>query len=345
MAQEAAATPAPVNAALIAEADSRGRLSTFHSLRYKDFNLLLQGQVGAAASMWMENLARPLLIFELTESALMVGLLQATRMAPQLLLGIWAGVMADRMDKRRILLISKMVTLVSHFLTGVLILTGVIEPWMVFVTTFATGSSMAFDAPARQSLIPRLVPEQSIPNAIALNLAAMNLMRIVGPSIAGLILVFLDFGDLYIIQALMYLWVIFCTLRISTRTSEENQVRGSMMSDLFEGFGAVKRDRIIFYILLLCLAMFVLGFPYQGLFIPLIAVQELDIGKSGAGLLVSVTGVGAIAGSLAIATFGDRLPHRGLLLLGMVLAFAGGLILFAQTQFIPLVVVALIVTG
>src|SRR5688500_1412859 len=118
------------------------RIGTFHSLRYKDFNLLLQGQLGAAASMWMENLARPLLIYELTNSALMVGLLQATRVAPQLLLGLWAGVVAERMDKRRILLVSKTVTLLSHFLTGVLILSGIIEPWMVFVTTFATGSSM-----------------------------------------------------------------------------------------------------------------------------------------------------------------------------------------------------------
>jgi MFS family permease len=336
--------PVPLDNLALEEAVPE-RLGTFHSLRYKDFNLLLQGQLGAAASMWMENLARPLLIYQLTESALMVGLLQATRMAPQLLLGIWAGVVADRADKRKILLISKAVTLVSHLVTGVLILAGMIEPWMVFVTTFATGSSMAFDAPARQSLIPRIVPEQSIANAIALNLAAMNLMRIGGPSLGGLILVFFDFGELYVIQSLMYVWVIFCTLRIKTRTKEENRPEGSMFGELLEGFAAVKRDKIIAYILILCLAMFMLGFPYQGLFIPLIAVEELEIGKSGAGLLISVTGIGAIAGSLWVAAFGDRLKHRGLLLLAMVLLFGGGLLLFAQTQFIPLVVVALILTG
>jgi predicted MFS family arabinose efflux permease len=91
--------------------------------------------------------------------------------------------------------------------------------------------------------------------------------------------------------------------------------------------------------------MFVLGFPYQGLFIPLIAVEELDIGKSGAGILVSITGIGAIIGSLWIATFGDRLQRKGLLLIGMVLVFAGGLIVFAQAEFLPLVAIALIVTG
>ncbi|MPZ49367.1 MAG: MFS transporter [Dehalococcoidia bacterium] len=321
------------------------RLGTFYSLRYPDFNLLLQGQIGAAASMWMENIARPLLIYELTDSALMVGLLHATRMAPQLLLGIWAGVIADRMDKRKILLISKTVTLTSMAVTALLIISGVITPWMVFVTTFITGSSMAFDGPARQSLIPRLVPERSLANAIALNLAAMNLMRIGGPSLAGLILVFFDFGPLYVIQSAMYAWVIFCTLRIKTRTEEQKRVGGSMFAELVEGFEAVKRDRIIFYILILCLSMFVLGFPYQGLFIPLIAVEELDIGKSGAGLLISVTGIGAIIGSLSIATYGDRLPGRGFWLLAFIIIFGLALLLFAQTQFIPLVILALIVTG
>jgi predicted MFS family arabinose efflux permease len=268
-------------------------------------------------------------------------------MAPQLLLGIWAGVIADRMDKRQILLVSKSVTLASHFLTAVLILTGLIEPWMVFVTTFATGSSMAFDAPARQSLVSRLVPDYSLANAIALNLAAMNLMRIGGPSLAGLILIFFDFGELYMLQAAMYVWVIYCTLRISARQTEDErrQEHGSMLSELLEGFEAVRRDRVILYILVLCLAMFVLGFPYQGLFIPLIAVEELDIGKSGAGILVSITGIGAIIGSLWIATFGDRLQRKGLLLIGMVLVFAGGLIVFAQAEFLPLVAIALIVTG
>ena len=327
------------------EQESGRRTSTFHSLRYRDFSLLVQGQLGAAGSMWMEQVARPLLILALTDSALMVGLVTATRMAPQLLLGIWAGVLADRMDKRRILLITKSITLASHFVTAVLILGGVIEPWMVFVTTFVGGASMAFDAPARQSLIPRLVPPEAIANAIALNMAAMNVMRVGGASLAGLILVFLDLGDLYLIQSAIYVWVIFCTLRISVRTEIIDRPSTSMLAELIEGFQAVRNDRIIFYILLMSLVIFVLGFPYQSVFIPLIALDELEIGQSGAGLLISVTGIGALVGSLSMARFGDSVRRRGLVMLGIILVYSAGLLVFAQAQLIWIAVPALILTG
>src|SRR5262245_44876808 len=111
-----------------AEGVALPRLGTFHSLRYRDFRYLFQGQVGAACSQWMEQIARPLLILELTDSALMVGLTQATRMLPQLILGVWAGVMADRMDKRKILMVSQLVTFLTHLVTAGLILSGMIEP-------------------------------------------------------------------------------------------------------------------------------------------------------------------------------------------------------------------------
>jgi MFS family permease len=339
MAQEAVLTANP------AVEISAPRLSTFHSLRYVDYRLLWFGQVGAAASNWMEQLARPLLILMLTDSAVMVGLLQATRMIPMLLVGVWAGVLADRMDKRRILLVTKTMVLGTHFSTALMILTGVVEPWMVFATTFVAGSAMAFDQPARQSLIPRLVPEEALANAVALNSAAMNVMRIGGASLAGLILVFMDLGDLYVIQSVIYLTVIYCTFRIRTRTNEEKKERGSMMAELFEGFTAVRHDKPILYILVLSLVLFVWGFPYQSVFVPLIAVQALDIGGSGAAMLVAVTGIGALAGSLTIATVGDRVRKRGLIMLGLIAVYSIGLLLFARAEIVLIAIPALIITG
>src|SRR5512134_1549491 len=197
MAQEVAA---PARSAVLGEGLAFQRLSTFHSLRYPDYRALWQGQIGASASQWMEQIARPLLILHLTDSALMVGLIAATRMVPMLLIGVWAGVLADRVDKRRILLVSQTVTFATHLSTAALILPGLISPWMVFVTTFVAGSAMALNQPARQSLIPRLVPRESLGNAIALNSAGVNIMRVGGPSIAGLILAVTDFGELYLAQ-------------------------------------------------------------------------------------------------------------------------------------------------
>ena len=321
------------------------RQSTFYSLRYRDFRYLWQGQVGASASMWMEQIARPLLILELTDSALMVGLIAATRMLPQLLIGLWAGVLADRMDKKRILVLSQMATLITHMITAALVLTGLVEPWMVFVTAFASGASMAFNQPARQSLIPRLVPEEGLTNAVALNSAAMNFMRIGGASLAGALLIFVDLGNLYVIQSLIYVWVIYSTAQIHTTTEEPNKKRGSMLADLLEGFAAVRQDRTILYIFFLTMVLFVWGVPYQSVFVPLLAVDELGVGKSGVGLLIAMVGVGALAGSLTVATIGGSLRRRGLAMLIMLAAYSLALVLLSRADSLVLAIPALIISG
>ena len=345
MAQEAA-----VRGQEAATADAgipRPRLSTFHSLQYRDYRYLWLGQVGASASLWMEQLARPLLILMLTDSALMVGLITATRMVPMLLVGIWAGVIADRADKRQILLIKKSITFLTHLTTAILILSSVIEPWMVFVTTFVGGSAMAFDQPARQSLIPRLVPRETIANAIALNSAAMNVMRILGAPLAGVFLLVFDFGELYLVQSAVYLWVIYSMSQINFRRAQldEARPRTTMRQELLEGFQAVRRDSVILYILGLSLILFVWGFPYQSVYVPLIAVEVLDIGSAGAGGLVALTGAGALLGSLTVATSGDSLKKRGVVMLAQIVVFAVALTLFARADTLLLAAPALLVTG
>lgn len=320
---------------------------TFSSLQYRDYRFLWFGQIGASASLWMEQIARPLLMLHLTDSALMVGLITATRMVPMLLVGIWAGVIADRADKRKILLVTKSVTLLTHLATAILILSGAIAPWMVFATTFVAGSAMAFDQPARQSLIPRLVPPEGIANAVALNSAAMNVMRIMGAPLAGVFLLAFSFGELYLVQAAIYVLVVLSMFQINFR----REVRGndkpqtSMLGELKEGFSAVRQDTVILYILGLSLILFVWGFPYQSVFVPLIAVEVLDIGSAGAGLLVAATGVGALIGSLTVATAGDSAKRRGLIMLLQIVVFAVALGLFSRASAVYLAIPCLLVTG
>jgi MFS family permease len=345
MAQEVAASDSAV-APL--EAGLPRRVKTFHSLQYRDYRFLWFGQIGAAGSLWMEQIARPLLMLHLTDSALMVGLITATRMIPMLVVGIWAGVIADRADKRKILLVTKSVTLLTHLTTAVLVLTAVIEPWMVFVTTFLAGSAMAFDQPARQSLIPRLVPRESLANAIALNSAAMNVMRILGAPLAGVILAVTgsDFGVLYLLQAAVYGFVVYSMFQIDFRRAETGgRPTTTMKQELIEGFTAVRGDPIILYILGLSLILFVWGFPYQAVFVPLIAVDVLDIGSAGAGALVACTGVGALLGSLTVATSGDSMKKRGLIMLGQVVVFSVALAMFSRAEMVLVAVPALLVTG
>ena len=322
-----------------------GRPSTFHSLRYSDFRYLWQGQIGAAASQWMENVARPFLMLEMTDSEFLVGLVAATRMIPMLFLGVWAGVLADRMDKKRILQFTQTITFLTHAVTAALILTDVIEPWMVFVGTFTGGASQAFNQPARVSLIPRMVPRENVANAIALTSAAFNTMRTVGPAIAALVLAFLTFGDLYVLQAVMLLFVLWSTSRISVSTRDTRVRTTSMRAELVEGFKAVRHDKPVLYILALSLVIFVWGMPFQGVFIPLIGKKELGLSTSEASLLISVVGIGALGGSLIIATIGDQIQHRGLVMLGIITVFSLALIVFANSHSVFLVIPALALTG
>jgi predicted MFS family arabinose efflux permease len=205
---------------------------------------------------------------------------------------------------------------------------------------------MAFDQPTRQAIIPRIVPREVLANAVALNSAANNVMRILGGALAGLLLIFFDFGDLYLIQSLMCLWVLFCIYQIKANVkSESKKQQGSMWSELMEGFSLARNDKAILYVLLLSLCLFVFAMPYQGLFVPLIAVENLDIGRSGVGMLIAVTGAGALCGSLILATIGDSLTKRGLVMFGLVGVYLFGLLLFANAGSLVLAVPALLITG
>jgi MFS family permease len=319
--------------------------STFASLAHREYRLLWLGQLGASASLWMEQVARPLLIYSLTGSPLWVGLIAATRMLPQLLLGIFAGVIADRVDKRQILLRSQLITLSMHTLTALLLLRGSLEPWMVFVTTFISGSSMAFNQPARQSLIPRLVPAESLPNAIALNSAARNMMRIGGASLAGLLLLFVDMGGLYLIQAILYVWVMLWTYQLPSTPNTKPRSEGSFWLELREGFAFAQQDQVVSSLLSLSLLLFVFGLPYQSVFIPLLALQVLQRGESGAGVLLSVTGVGALLGSLLVARFGGRITKHGVVMGVLLCTFGLSLVVLSRAESLLFVVPALVLTG
>jgi len=169
--------------------------------------LLWFAQIGRTAAMWMEQIARPVLILQLTDSALQVGLVVAARMAPQLIFGLPAGVIADRFDRKRIMLAAQLVTTSTHFVLAALVLTDVVEPWHVFALASVTGTSLVFNQTSRQALIPQIVPSEHVLNAVALNMMALNLMRIAGPAVAGLLLLS-GIGEVYLLSGLLGLGAI-----------------------------------------------------------------------------------------------------------------------------------------
>lgn len=318
---------------------------TFASLRHRNYRLLWLGQVGHSASLWMEQVIRPVLILELTDSALMVGLVVATRMAPMLAFGLLAGVVADRFDKRRVLLACQTVTMSMHFVLAFLVLSGVVEPWHVFATAFASGTSMSFNQPARQSLVPRLVPDEDLLNAIALNTAAMNVMRIAGGGMAGVLLIPLGVGSVYLLNGCLYVVVIIMTYSIRTpSTAAMARPAESWVEDLKEGIRFAVGNRTVLYVMAPALILFVFGFPYQSVFVPLLAVKTLGLGESGVGALVAITGVGALTGSLTMASR-RGLRRRGTLILVFLGGFSGSLLLLSLSGWLPMAVIALLLTG
>jgi MFS family permease len=328
------------------EAPARPRrgLTTFSSLAYRDYRLLWLGQAGHAGSLWMEQVARPVLILQLTDSALMVGLVVAARMAPMLIFGLVAGVVADRFDRKRILLTTQTVTLSMHALMAVLIFAGVIAPWHVFVTAFISGTSMAFNQPARQSLIPKMVPPEALLNAVALNTTAINIMRVLGPALAGVLLL-AGIGSVYAVNTAIIGAVMLCTIIMHVpHTPRAPGATSSWIDDLQESLRFVWNDRTVLAVLGPALILFVFGFPYQSVFVPLFAKQVLDLGDAGVAGLIACTGAGAIIGSLVLASQSE-LRRRGILLIALLGMFSTSLLIFSRSTFLPVSILTLMLTA
>ncbi|MFQ5879328.1 MAG: MFS transporter [Dehalococcoidia bacterium] len=307
---------------------------TFQALAYPDYRLLWLGQVGSSASQWMDQVVRPILVLELTGSAVQLGLVSALRMAPMLAVGLVAGAVADRFDRRRILVLAQATTMAVFFIIAFLVLSDGIAMWQVYITTLAMGTANAFNQPARQALIPSIVPREHLANAVALNSVAFNITRVVGASLAGILILPLGIGGVYFLSGVLMLVVTMLTSLISVRWQVGPAALPPFWRSLGEGLAYAGRERAVLAIVVLTLVIFVFSMPFQSVFIPLLARDELGIGDSGVGFLIAVTGAGALLGALVLASLG-RLHRRGILMVAgsgaLGLALAG----FAISSWLP----------
>ncbi|MGK2965167.1 MAG: MFS transporter [Tepidiformaceae bacterium] len=318
---------------------------TFRALRHRNYRLLWLGQTGHSASLWMDQVARAVLILDLTGSAVMLSLVIATRLAPILVFGLLAGAFADRYDRKRILLITQLISLATHVFLGFAVVLGVVEIWHVFATAAVSGTAMAFNQPVRQSLIPATVPPEDLMNAVALNSAALSFMRIGGGSLAGLLLIPFDTGGVYLVNAGIYVFVILTTVMMRLPPTVARK-RGSpgIFSDLKEGIAYVRASPNLGLVTGLALILFIFGFPYQQVFVPLLAKESLDLGDSGVGFLAGATGAGAFAGSLVVA-WKSNVSRPGLQLMVNMSVFGAALIGIALTDSVWLTMLLLAVAG
>jgi MFS transporter, DHA1 family, staphyloferrin A biosynthesis exporter len=320
-------------------------MRTFKSLGIRDYRLLWLGQLSTSLGQWMDQTARSWLIYQITGSPLQLGLVSATRGLPLLLFGVVAGVVADRYGRKAQLVIAQVVNAILNLVLAIVIMTGNIQEWHIYVTGFLAGTVQAFQQPARQVLINDLAGEKHLLNAIALNSAAFNLSRSVGPALCGLLIEFFGVDISYFIQAALYAFATIWTLQMKvpevdrSLKSNRNIDNQSFFTSAKEGMRFIIANPLILALMILGLAPILLGMPYTSL-MPIFAQDVLGGGPTTQGLLLTMVGIGAVLGALTIASLGGRQGNGKLLILGAV-GFGLGLVLFSRS---PVLWMAMIFT-
>jgi MFS family permease len=305
--------------------------------------------VTTSLGQWMDQTARSWLIYRMTNSPLQLGMVSAARGLPILLFGVVAGVVADRYGRKGQLIVAQVVNAILNLILATLILTGRIQVWHVYVTGFLAGTVQAFQQPARQVLINDLVGEKHLLNAIALNSAALNLSRSVGPAVCGVLIQAFGVDISYYSQAALYalatVWTI--QIRVPESPAHAGYSRGlaspSFFSSAKEGFAYISSHRMILALMVLGLAPILLGMPYVSL-MPIFAIDVLHGGASTQGLLLTMGGIGAVLGALIIASLGRR-QGSGKLLIAGAAGFGLSLVFFSRSPVLWMAMVFTFLAG
>lgn len=290
----------------------------FAAVRHRNFRLYWIGQIISLVGTWMQTVSLPWLVLLLEGSPIQLGAVLALQFAPSLVLAPFGGVLADRVDKRRLLLATQLVAALQAVVLFGLTVTDVVQIWHVMVLSLALGFVNAIDMPVRQSFAADLVPREDLMNAITLNSASFNLARVVGPAVAGLALAFYGPAFNFAINAVSYGGVL-----IALRMMDPGAMlpvprpfpRPSVRSSLGEGVSYALRTPTVLWPLVLLAGMGTFGMNFQTL-LPLFARFTLSLDADGYGALFAAMGVGSLLASLALAYVGSRRPLVGMILWG-----------------------------
>lgn len=327
----------------VVDKPSRFRISTFNALRHRDYLLLWIGILFTSAGMWMETVAISWLVYDLTGSALMLGLVNGLRSVPFLIIGPLGGVAADRMDRKQLMLVTTWALLGLYVALTAIIAAGRLEIWHLFAFSVITGVCWVFNMPARQAMIPLLVPKADVSNAIALQSTAFNATRILGPAAGGILMGWLGPASTMGLVAATWIGVIATTQMLRPPIGEAPLQSRNMWQDMGDGFVHIWNNHVVLTLLLIALVPMVLAMPYFTL-MPVFAKDVFHMDASGLGLLLSASGIGALVGSLGVASMGD-FRKKGLALLICGVAFGAFIVLFAFSTWFPAALLFLVLLG
>ncbi len=302
---------------------------TRFALRSRSFGIFAAGNLVSQTGEWMTWVALNWAVFEFTGSALYLALINSCRLVPAFLLSVPAGVLADRTNRRKLLISLQAGTMLSTFCVGYLLAMG--SPfWLLAVVVTLRSSLMAAVPPVRNSLIPNLVPESQVASAVAIDTAVRNLARILGPATAGILIAVTEVENVFWISALSIAAVILSLFIIRHESGERNPVSTDMKTDIREAALYVKNSPPIQSLLILAVAPLIFAFPYTAM-MPLFADELLRLGPEGLGVLLSVAAAGALAGS-AWLSLGGETEGAGKWLVCSTITLGVFLLLFMFTE-------------
>jgi len=324
------------------------RLPTFEGLRFREYRLLWTGFVCLAMGLWMDQVARGWLIYELTNSTVQLGLVRGIQALPILLLSPIAGSMADRYGRKMQMMIALSLDGVMYAALAILIFTGLIQPWHVYVTALGSAIVQTFHHPSRAAMIADAVPPSHLTNAIGLNSIAFNVSRSTAPALAGVIIARFGTGGSFAVQAVLYLMATWATLllrlgRSPAASSKSPTQREAFGRSIVEGWRfSWKNEKVRAGLLVVMFAALFIT-PFTTL-LPVFARDILGVGATGQGLLLTGMGLGALCSAVLIATVGDRLP-RGMVMLVGVALYGISVAVFAASPWFRLSIVLMLFVG
>jgi MFS family permease len=280
---------------------------TFASLkRHRNYRLFFTGQVISVSGTWMQNVALAWLVVELTSSPIAVGALAFCRFIPFTILGLVAGVVADRIDNRKLVITTQAVSMALSAVLAVLVLTGAETLWLVYVLATLGGTALVFDAPGRHALTFQMVGRDELPNAVALNASLFNASRVVGPAVAGVLIAAFGVGICFALNTVTFVAVLIGLLMMRKEELVPVERSGeppTMMKGIREGFAWVLRSPEMRLVLSIVTVVSTVGFNFH-VILPLLASDTLDTGPEVFGILSACFGGGALVGALLSAALG-----------------------------------------
>ena len=313
------------------------------ALRYREFRLFAIGYLPSETGEYIHFVVQNWLVWELTQSAFYLGLVGFFEFAPRFVFGPIGGVIADRMDRLKLLVWSRALNLLQTLVFALLVFSGAIQFWHIVVLVIFMAIVSSVSTAAQQALVVSLVPQEAVVSALALHSATHNLTKIIGPSIGGILLTLIGAGHCLLIQSLTILWMLGTLYRMKVPASSMPGVAGEWLKDIGEGVSYLRQNRRVLATVLTTYSNGFFGISYSQ-FLPYFAQEVLHVGATGYGFLVSAPGVGAVAISFLLSTY-TKLRRMRRLLFGASLIYAASIFLFAISRSMVWSILLLAVVG